>query len=111
MTTTTSLQTIGSTLRNTTNDIRSADIEDGIYAGDTLRIEFEDGRIFYAAYDEDEQSLLMWSEYYYDDNDVEEVLNEGGERDMDVEEVLNEGGERDMSDGDIAALYYALKAF
>ena len=55
------LQTIGSTLRNTTNDIRSADIEDGIYAGDTLRIEFEDGRIFYAAYDEDEQSHLMWS--------------------------------------------------
>ena len=97
MTTTPSLQTIGSTLHNTTNDIRSADIEDGIYAGDTLRIEFEDGRIFYAAYDEDEPSLLMWAEYYYDDNDVEEVLNEGGER--------------DMSDGDVAALYYALKNF
>ena len=53
------LQTIGSTLRNTTNDIRSADIEDGIYAGDTLRLEFEDGRIFYAAYDEDETHTLM----------------------------------------------------
>lgn len=92
-----SLHNIGSTLRNTTNDIRSADIEDGIYAGDTLRIEFEDGRIFYAAYDEDEPSCLLWAEYYYDENDVEEVLNEGGER--------------DMSDGDIAALYYALKAF
>lgn len=100
MTTTPSLQTIGSTLRNTTNDIRSADIEDGLYLGDTLRIEFEDGRIFYAdydAYDEDEPHTLMWSEYYYDENDVEEVLNEGGER--------------DMSDGDVAALYYALKAF
>ena len=91
------LQTIGSTLHNTTNDIRSLSIEDGIRAGDTIRIEFENGRIFYAAYDEDEPSTLTWSEYYYDDNDVEEVLNEGGER--------------DMSDGDIAALYYALKAF
>lgn len=95
--TTPTIQTIASTLRNTTNDIRSADIEDGIHAGDTLRIEFEDGRIFYADYDEDEPSLLMWAEYYYDENDVEEVLNEGGER--------------DMSDGDVAALYYALKAF
>lgn len=95
--TTPSLQTIASTLRNTANDIRSADIEDGIYAGDTLRIEFEDGRIFYADYDEDEPSLLLWAEYYYDENDVEEVLNEDGER--------------DMSDGDVAALYYALKAF
>ena len=95
--TTPTIQTIASTLRNTTNDIRSVDIEDGIYAGDTLRIEFEDGRIFYADYDEDEPSHLMWSEYYYDENDVEEVLNEGGER--------------DMSDGDVAALYYALKAF
>lgn len=95
--TTPTIQTIASTLRNITNDIHSADIEDGIYAGDTLRIEFEDGRIFYATYDEDEPSLLMWAEYYYDENDVEEVLNEGGER--------------DMSDGDVAALYYALKAF
>ena len=95
--TTPTLHNIGSTLRNTTNDIRSADIEDGTYAGDTLRIEFEDGRIFYADYDEDEPSHLMWAEYYYDENDVEEVLNEGGER--------------DMSDGDVAALYYALKAF
>ena len=94
--TTPTLQTIASTLRNTTNDIRSADIEDGIHAGDTLRIEFENGRIFYAVYDEDEPSTLMWAEYYYDENDVEEVLNEGGER--------------DMSDGDVAALYYALKA-
>lgn len=98
MTTTPSLQTIGSTLRNTTNDIRSADIEDGIYAGDTLRIEFENGRIFYAAYDKDEPSLLMWAEYYYDENDVEGVLNAAY-------------GERDMSDGDVAALYYALKDF
>ena len=90
------LHNIASTLRNTTNDIRSADIEDGIYAGDTLRIEFENGRIFYAAYDKDEPSLLMWAEYYYDD----------------VEEVLNAAyGERDMSDGDVAALYYALKSF
>lgn len=97
MTTTPSLQTIATTLHNTTNDIRSADIEDGIYAGDTLRIEFEDGRIFYADYDEDEPSLLLWAEYYYDENDVEEVLNEDGER--------------DMSDGDVAALYYALKNF
>lgn len=95
--TTPTLHNIGSTLRNTTNDIRSARIVDGIYAGDTLRIEFEDGRIFYAAYDKDEPSLLMWAEYYYDENDVEGVLNEGGER--------------DMSDGDVAALYYALKAF
>ena len=95
--TTPTLHNIGSTLRNTTNDIRSADIEDGTYAGDTLRIEFEGGRIFYADYDEDEPSHLMWAEYYYDENDVEEVLNEGGER--------------DMSDGDVAALYYALKAF
>ena len=91
------LHNIASTLRNTTNDIRSADIEDGIYAGDTLRIEFENGRIFYAAYDEDEPSHLMWAEYYYDENDVEKVLNEDGER--------------DMSDGDVAALYYALKNF
>lgn len=91
------LQSIGTTLDIAANDIRSLSIEDGIYAGDTLRIEFENGRIFYAAYDEDEPSTLMWAEYYYDDNDVEEVLNEGGER--------------DMSDGDIAALYYALKAF
>lgn len=98
MTTTPSLQTIGRTLRNTTNDIRSADIEDGIYAGDTLRIEFENGRIFYAAYDKDEPSCLLWAEYYYDENDVERVLNAAY-------------GERDMSDGDIAALYYALKAF
>lgn len=96
--TTPTIQTIASTIRNTTNDIRSVDIEDGIYrTDDTLRIEFENGRIFYADYDEDEPSLLMWAEYYYDENDVEEVLNEGGER--------------DMSDGDIAALYYALKAF
>ena len=95
--TTPTIQTIASTLRNTTNDIRSTDIEDGTYAGDTLRIEFEDGRNFYAAYDEDEPSHLMWAEYYYDENDVEEVLNEDGER--------------DMSDGDVAALYYALKAF
>lgn len=95
--TTPSLHNIASTLRNTTNDIRSADIEDGTYAGDTLRIEFEDGRIFYTAYDKDEPSLLMWAEYYYDENDVEEVLNEDGER--------------DMSDGDVAALYYALKDF
>lgn len=96
--TTPTIQTIASTLRNTTNDIRSVDLEDGIYrTDDTLRIEFEDGRIFYADYDEDEPSHLMWAEYYYDENDVEEVLNEDGER--------------DMSDGDIAALYYALKAF
>lgn len=95
--TTPTLQAIGTTLDIAANDIRSLSIEDGNRAGDTLRIEFEDGRIFYAAYDEDEPSLLMWSEYYYNDNDVEEVLNEGGER--------------DMSDGDIAALYYALKAF
>lgn len=95
--TTPTLQAIGTTLDIATNDIRSTRIEDGIYAGDTLRIEFEDGRIFYAAYDEDEPSLLMWAEYYYDDNDVEEVLNEGGER--------------DMSDGDVAALYYELKNF
>lgn len=95
--TTPTLHNIARTLRNTTDDIRSADIEDGIYAGDTLRIEFEDGRIFYADYDEDEPSLLLWAEYYYDENDVEEVLNEDGER--------------DMSDGDVAALYYALKAF
>lgn len=91
------LQAIGTTIDVAANDIRTVGIEDGTRAGDTLRIEFEDGRIFYAAYDEDEPSLLMWSEYYYDDSDVEEVLNEGGER--------------DMSDGDIAALYYALKAF
>lgn len=91
------LQSIGTTLDIAANDIRSLSIEDGTRAGDTLRIEFENGRIFYAAYDEDEPSTLMWAEYYYDDNDVEEVLNEGGER--------------DMSDGDIAALYYALKAF
>lgn len=95
--TTPTLQAIGSTLRNTTNDIRSAGIEDGTYAGDTLRIEFENGRIFYAAYDKDEPSLLLWAEYYYDYNDVE---------------VLNAAyGERDMSDGDVAALYYDLKAF
>ena len=98
MTTTPSLQTIGSTLHNTTNDIRSTRIVDGIYAGDTLRIEFEDGRIFYAAYDADEPSTLMWAEYYYDENDVEGVLNAAY-------------GERDMSDGDVAALYYALKDF
>ena len=91
------LQAIGTTLDIAANDIRSLSIEDGIYAGDTLRIEFENGRIFYAAYDEDEPALLTWAEYYYDDNDAEEVLNEGGER--------------DMSDGDVAALYYALKAF
>lgn len=97
MTTTPTLQAIGTTIDVAANDIRTVGIEDGTRAGDTLRIEFEDGRIFYAAYDEDEPSLLMWSEYYYDDSDVEEVLNEGGER--------------DMSDGDIAALYYALKAF
>lgn len=97
MTTTPSLRAIGTTIDVAANDISSVGIEDGTRAGDTLRIEFEDGRIFYATYDEDEPSLLMWSEYYYDDNDVEEVLNEGGER--------------DMSDGDIAALYYALKAF
>ena len=97
MTTTPSLQAIGTTLDIAANDIRSLSIEDGTRAGDTLRIEFEDGRIFYAAYDKDEPSTLMWAEYYYDENDVEEVLNEGGER--------------DMSDGDIAALYYALKAF
>lgn len=96
--TTPALHNIASTLRNTTNDIRSADIEDGIYAGDTLRIEFENGRIFCAAYDKDEPALLMWAEYYYDENDVEGVLNAAY-------------GERDMSDGDIAALYYALKAF
>lgn len=98
MTTTPSLQTIGSTLHNTTNDIRSTRIVDGIYAGDTLRIEFENGRIFYAAYDKDEPSLLLWAEYYYDENDVEGVLNAAY-------------GERDMSDGDVAALYYALKDF
>ena len=97
MTTTPSLRAIGTTLDIAANDIRSLSIEDGTRAGDTLRIEFEDGRIFYAAYDEDEPSLLLWAEYYYDDNDVEEVLNEGGER--------------DMSDGDVAALYYALKNF
>ena len=91
------LQAIGTTLDIAANDIRTVGIEDGIRAGDTLRIEFEDGRIFYAAYDEDEPSHLMWAEYYYDENDVEEVLNEGGER--------------DMSDGDVAALYYALKDF
>lgn len=96
--TTPTLHNIASTLRNTTNDIRSADIEDGTYAGDTLRIEFENGRIFYATYDKDEPSLLLWAEYYYDENDVEEVLNAAY-------------GERDMSDGDVAALYYALKAF
>lgn len=95
--TTPTIQTIASTLRNTTNDIRSVDVEDEIYADDTLRIEFEDGRIFYVDYDEDEPSHLMWVEYYYDENDFEEVLNEDGER--------------DMSDGDVAALYYALKAF
>lgn len=95
--TTPTINNIGSTLHNTTNDIRSTRIEDGIYAGDTLRIEFEDGRIFYAAYDEDEPDCLLWSEYYYDDNDVEEVLTEGGAR--------------DMSDGDVAALYYELKNF
>lgn len=98
MTTTPSLQTIGSTLHNTTNDIRSTRIVDGIYAGDTLRIEFENGRIFYTAYDKDEPSLLLWAEYYYDENDVEGVLNAAY-------------GERDMSDGDVAALYYALKDF
>lgn len=96
-TTTPSLHNIASTLHNTTNDIRSTDIEDGIYAGDTLRIEFEDGRIFYAAYDEDEPACLLWSEYFYVENDVEEVLCEGGAR--------------DMSDGDVAALYYDLKNF
>ena len=95
--TTPTLRNIGSTLHNTTNDIRSTRIEDGIYAGDTLRIEFEDGRIFYAAYDEDEPDCLLWSEYSYDENDIEEVLNEGGAR--------------DMSDGDVAALYYELKNF
>lgn len=95
--TTPTLQAIGTTLDIAANDIRSLSIEDGIRAGDTLRIEFENGRIFYADYDEDEPSLLLWAEYYYDENDVEEVLNEGGER--------------DMSDGDIAALYYALKNF
>lgn len=98
--TTPTIQTIASTLRNTTNDIRSVDIKDGTYAGDTLRIEFEDGRIFcaaydYAAYNEDEPSLLMWSEYYYDDNAIVRVIRGG----------------RDMSDGDVAALYYALKSF
>lgn len=97
MTTTPSLRAIGTTLDIAANDISSLSIEDGTRAGDTLRIEFEDGRIFYATYDEDEPHTLMWSEYYYNDNDVEEVLNEGGER--------------DMSDGDIAALYYGLKAF
>lgn len=97
MTTTPSLRAIGTTIDVAANDIRSVGIEDGIRAGDTLRIEFEGGRIFYAAYDEDEPATLMWSEYYYDDNDVEEVLNEGGER--------------DMSDGDVAALYYDLKNF
>lgn len=95
--TTPTLRNISSTLRNTTNDINSITIEDGIYAGDTLRIEFEDGRIFYAAYDEDETDCLLWSEYFYDENDVEEVLIEGGAR--------------DMSDGDVAALYYDLKNF
>ena len=96
--TTPTLHNIGRTLRNTTNDIRSLSIEDGTRAGDTLRIEFENGRIFYAAYDKDEPSLLLWAEYYYDDNDVEGVLNAAY-------------GERDMSDGDIAALYYELKNF
>lgn len=95
--TTPTINNIASTLHNTTNDIRSTDIEDGIYAGDTLRIEFEDGRIFYASYDEDEPDCLLWSEYSYDENDVEEVLTEGGAR--------------DMSDGDVAALYYELKNF
>lgn len=90
------LQAIGSTLCNTTNDIRSARIVDEIYAGDTPRIEFEDGRIFYAAYDKDEPSLLMWAEYHYDENDVEGVLNAAY-------------GERDMSDGDVAALHYGFK--
>lgn len=97
MTTIPSLQTIGSTLHNTTNDIRDTRIVDGIYAGDTLRIEFESGRIFYVGYDEDEPSLLLWDEYFYDDNDAEEIINEGGGR--------------DMSDGDVAALYYDLKNF
>ena len=92
------LQAIGTTLDIAANDIRSLSIEDGTYAGDTLRIEFENGRIFYAAYDKDEPSLLLWAEYYYDDNDVEGVLNAAY-------------GERDMSDGDVAALYYALKDF
>ena len=96
--TTPTLQAIGTTLDIAANDIRSLSIEDGTRAGDTLRIEFEDGRIFYAAYDKDEPSLLLWAEYYYDENDVEGVLNAAY-------------GERDMSDGDIAALYYALKAF
>ena len=95
--TTPTLRNIASTLHNTTNDIRSTNIEDGIYAGDTLRIEFDNGRIFYAAYDEDAPDCLLWSEYFYDDNDVEEVLNEGGAR--------------DMSDGDVASLYYELKNF
>lgn len=98
MTTTPTLQAIGTTLDIAANDIRSLSIEDGSRAGDTLRIEFEDGRIFYAAYDKDEPSLLLWAEYYYDENDVEGVLNAAY-------------GERDMSDGDIAALYYALKDF
>ena len=92
------LQAIGTTLDIAANDIRSLSIEDGARAGDTLRIEFENGRIFYAAYDKDEPSLLLLAEYYYDENDVEGVLNAAY-------------GERDMSDGDIAALYYALKNF
>lgn len=98
MTTTPSLRAIGTTIDVAANDISSVGIEDGTRAGDTLRIEFEDGRIFYAAYDKDEPSLLLWAEYYYDENDVEGVLNAAY-------------GERDMSDGDVAALYYALKDF
>lgn len=95
MTTTPSLRAIGTTIDVAANDIRSVGIEDGTRAGDTLRIEFENGRIFYATYDEDEPSLLLLAEYYYDDNDVVGVLYAA----------------HDMSDGDIAALYYALKAF
>lgn len=97
MTTIPSLQTIGSTLHNTTNDIRDTRIVDGIYAGDTLRIEFEDGRIFYATYDVYYPETLLWSECAYNADDEEEVVCDGGAR--------------DMSDGDVAALYYDLKNF
>lgn len=95
--TTPTLQNIGSTLHNNTSDIRSTKIVDGMYAADTLRIEFEDGKIIYASYDEDEPDYLLLSEYAYNE--------------FDEEEVVSEGGARDMSDGDVAALYYELKNF
>lgn len=92
-----SLQTIGSTLHNTTDDIRSTKIVDGIYAGDTLRIEFEDGKIIYATYDVYYPDTLLWTEYAYDENDKEEEVCDGGAR--------------EMGDGDVASLYYDLKNF